>query len=196
MERLSGISNQLTGNASKVIEDSSSWFGFNDLLGEKASALAKRLRPVFESGILKQIVPYIETASFPEELVEVVKAQKLGHYFFKAPYGNDASDWEKLSIITEIARVDASAATMILVQLKLLGRTIELYGTEEQKSEYLPKIREFKLIGGWGLTEKLNGSDASALTTSVKKVGDNYVLNGNKRWIGNANKVSERITVH
>jgi alkylation response protein AidB-like acyl-CoA dehydrogenase len=78
---------------------------------------------------------------------------------------------------------------MVLVQLKLLGRTIELYGSEEQKNEYLPKIRDFKLIGGWGLTEKLNGSDASALTTNVKKVGDNFILNGNKRWIGNANKV-------
>lgn len=190
MERISSLHNQLTGNASKIIEDSSSWFGYDDLIGEKAKTLAKRLRPVFESGILKQVEPYIESASFPEELVEVVKAQKIGHYFLKSPHGNDASDWEKASIITEIARVDASAATMILVQLKLLGRTIELYGSEEQKNEYLPKIRDFKLIGGWGLTEKLNGSDASALTTSVKKVGDNYVLNGNKRWIGNANKVS------
>lgn len=189
MNRISGVNNQLTGSTAKVVEDSSSWFGYSDLLGEKASTLAKRLRPVFESGILKQIVPYIESASFPDELVEIVKAQKLGHYFLKAPHGNDASDWERMCIITEIARVDASAATMCLVQLKLLGRTIELYGTEEQKNEYLPKIRDFKLIGGWGLTERLNGSDASALTTSVKKVGDHYVLNGNKRWIGNANKV-------
>ena len=121
--------------------------------------------------------------------MEICKAQKLGHYFLKAPYGNDSSDWEKMSIITEIARVDASAATMLLVQMKLLARTIELYGSEEQKKIYLPQIRDFKLIGGWGLTEKLNGSDASALTTSVKKIGDNFVLNGNKRWIGNANKV-------
>ena len=59
----------------------------------------------------------------------------------------------------------------------------------EQKKEYLEKIRDFEFIGGWGLTELLNGSDASAITTSVKLVDGNYILNGNKRWIGNANKV-------
>ena len=73
--------------------------------------------------------------------------------------------------------------------MKLFGRTIELYGSEEQKKEYLEKIRDFEFIGGWGLTELLNGSDASAITTSVKLVDGNYILNGNKRWIGNANKV-------
>jgi acyl-CoA oxidase len=74
--------------------------------------------------------------------------------------------------------------------MKLFLRTIELYGSPEQVKEYIPKIRDFDLIGGWGLTEKLNGSDASALTTSVKLVDGHYILNGNKRWIGNANKVS------
>jgi hypothetical protein len=47
------------------------------------------------------------------------------------------------------------------------------------------------MIGGWGLTELLNGSDASALTSNVKLVNGKYVLNGNKRWIGNANKVNQ-----
>jgi hypothetical protein len=74
MERISTVRNQLTSQESKIVTDSSSWFGYDTLLGEKASTLAKRIRPVFESGILKQIEPYIENATFPEELVEVVKA--------------------------------------------------------------------------------------------------------------------------
>lgn len=190
MQRLNNITSQVTAKRTpQVVQDSAEWFGFNELMGAKANDLRKRLRPVFESGILKQILPHIENATFPEELVEIFKAQKLGHYFMEGENGNGADNWERATIITELSRVDASAGTLFLVQMKLLARTIELYGSEEQKKEYLPKIRDFKLIGGWGLTEKMNGSDASALTTNVKLVNGNYILNGNKRWIGNANKV-------
>jgi alkylation response protein AidB-like acyl-CoA dehydrogenase len=191
MQRLNAINKKLTGRtAGRPIEDSAEWFGFAELMGEKANTLRKRLRPVFESGILNQILPHIENATFPEEVVEILKAQKMGHYFLDGELGNGATAWERATIITEISRVDASAGTLFLVQMKLLARTIELYGSEEQKAYYLPKIRDFEIVGGWGLTEKLNGSDASALTTNVKLVDGQYILNGNKRWIGNANKVN------
>jgi acyl-CoA oxidase len=49
-------------------------------------------------------------------------------------------------------------------------------------------MRSFDIIGGWGLTERDYGSDASSLKSNVKKVEGGYVLNGNKRWIGNGNK--------
>jgi alkylation response protein AidB-like acyl-CoA dehydrogenase len=55
----------------------------------------------------------------------------LGHYFLEGDLGNGADAWERATIITELARVDASAGTMFLVQMKLLARTIELYGSEE-----------------------------------------------------------------
>ena len=63
-----------------------------------------------------------------------------------------------------------------------------MFGSEEQKKELIPKIMNLELIGGWGLTEQNIGSDASSMETRVKLEGDHYVLNGNKRWIGNANK--------
>ena len=59
---------------------------------------------------------------------------------------------------------------MILVQFGLLGSTIEMLCSEEQKAKYLPKIINMDMIGGWGLTEDKIGSDASNLTTSVTKV--------------------------
>lgn len=192
MERINSISNVLTRakRAHGPVESSADWFGFSDLLGDKAARLAKRLRPVLEAGILTQIIPHIERATFPEEIVSMLKAQQLGEYFVGGKWGNGASDWERVAIITELARVDASAATLLLVQTKLLMRTIELYGSDAQKEHYLPKIRDFELVGGWGLTERLNGSDASALTTTIRHEDGHYILNGNKRWIGNANKVT------
>ena len=66
--------------------------------------------------------------------------------------------------------------------------TIEQFGSEEQKQKWLPKMVRLELISGWGLTERLIGSDASNLETSVQKVEGGYLLNGNKRWIGNGNR--------
>lgn len=70
----------------------------------------------------------------------------------------------------------------------LCAHTIEYLGSEEQKARYLPKLRDLELIGGWGLTEPDNGSDASDMKTIAKKVPGGYVLNGLKRWIGNGNR--------
>ena len=73
--------------------------------------------------------------------------------------------------------------------MALLCNTIDDFGSEEQKGEILPKIRTLELIGGWGLTEKDTGSDASNLETECyQNDSGEWILNGNKRWIGNANK--------
>lgn len=141
-----------------------------------------------ESGIYPLLDEYVEAADYPEKVVEIMKAQRLAHYAFKGEYGCGATSAERVAIILELARINASAATLYLVQTKLIGRTIELYGSEEQKAEYLPKLRDFDLVGSWGLTELDNGSDASGLTTNVRFEDGEYILNGNKRWIGNANK--------
>ena len=75
MQRIENISQQVTSaRTPKIVEDSAEWFGFNDLMGEKANALRKKLRPIFESGILNQIIPHIENATYPEEIFEIFKA--------------------------------------------------------------------------------------------------------------------------
>lgn len=61
---------------------------------------------------------------------------------------------------------------MVLVQWALLGFTIEALGSQEQKEKYIPKIRSFQMIGGWGLTEDKIGSDASNLQTAATKIAD------------------------
>jgi acyl-CoA oxidase len=58
-------------------------------------------------------------------------------------------------------------------------------GSEQQKQELLPGMSRFDLVGCWALTEPSNGSDASGLTTSARKVEGGWLLNGQKRWIGN-----------
>lgn len=78
---------------------------------------------------------------------------------------------------------------MVIVQYGLVMYTIETLGSEEQKARYLPKLKNFELVGGWGLTEDKIGSDASNLKTRVDKINTTqYRINGTKRWIGNGNR--------
>jgi glutaryl-CoA dehydrogenase len=87
----------------------------------------------------------------------------------------------------EMARVDASISTFHGVHSGLAMGTIYLCGSEEQKRRWLPPMRKLETIGAFGLTEPEVGSGASGgLLTTARREGDSWVLNGQKKWIGNA----------
>ena len=87
----------------------------------------------------------------------------------------------------ELARVDPSLATFFGVHGGLAMGSIYLCGSEEQKQRWLPAMARMEKIGAFGLTEPDVGSGASrGLTTTARRDGDDWVLNGAKRWIGNA----------
>mmetsp|Transcript_26197 Transcript_26197/g.23057 ORF Transcript_26197/g.23057 Transcript_26197/m.23057 type:complete len:167 (-) Transcript_26197:468-968(-) len=89
-------------------------------------------------------------------------------------------------LMMELARIDAGLATLIIVQLGLSMCTLELFASEEQKKKIYDDMVACRYLVGWGLTEAEIGSDASNLRTTAKKVEGGYRINGNKRWIGNA----------
>jgi glutaryl-CoA dehydrogenase len=90
-------------------------------------------------------------------------------------------------IAMEMARVDTSISTFFGVQSGLAMGSIYLCGSEEQKQEWLPKMQKLEKIGAFGLTEPEVGSGvAGGLTTTCKRSGDSWILNGQKKWIGNA----------
>jgi len=87
----------------------------------------------------------------------------------------------------EMARVDPSFAPFFGGQSGLAMGSIYLCGSEEQKAAYLPRMRNFELLGAFGLTEPDVGSAvAGGLTTTCRRDGDTWVLDGQKKWIGNA----------
>jgi glutaryl-CoA dehydrogenase len=87
----------------------------------------------------------------------------------------------------ELARVDASFCTFFGVHSGLAMGSIYLDGSEEQKQKWLPPMARWEKIGCFGLTEPLVGSGTSGgMATTAKREGDTWVLNGQKRWIGNA----------
>ena len=90
-------------------------------------------------------------------------------------------------IAMEMSRIDTSISTFFGVQSGLAMGSIYLCGSEQQKQEWLPKMQKLEKIGAFGLTEPEVGSGvAGGLTTTCKREGDVWILNGQKKWIGNA----------
>ncbi|GAB4351005.1 MAG: acyl-CoA dehydrogenase family protein [Candidatus Abyssubacteria bacterium] len=138
----------------------------------------------------KEIIPVArendEQMKFPADIVK--KMGQLG--FLGAPvpeeYGGAGMDYISYALITEeIGRACSSVRTVLSVSSSLVALTILNWGTEEQKKKYLPKLCSGEIIGCFGLTEPDAGSDAANISTSAKKDGSAWILNGNKMWISN-----------
>jgi glutaryl-CoA dehydrogenase len=85
----------------------------------------------------------------------------------------------------ELQRGDGSLGTFCAVQAGLAMKSIDMLGSDEQKERWLPDMAQLEKIGAFALTEPNHGSDSVALETSARREGDEWVLNGAKRWIGN-----------
>ena len=86
----------------------------------------------------------------------------------------------------ELHRGDGSLGTFLGVQSGLAMKAIAMLGSEEQKQRWLAPMARLEQIGAFALTEPDHGSDSVALETSARRDGDGYVIDGAKRWIGNA----------
>ncbi|PSC71354.1 Acyl-coenzyme A oxidase peroxisomal [Micractinium conductrix] len=160
--------------------------GLDGLLTAEEREVRDRVRAFAEKEIAPVIYPFWERAEFPFELVPGFQRLGIGGGTVKG-YGCQGLSMLACAMAgIELARVDGSCSTFYLVHTFLATLTIGLLGSEEQKQELLPGLGNFKTVGCWALTEPSNGSDASALTTTARRVQGGWVLNGRKRWIGNA----------
>src|SRR5271168_2281476 len=150
-------------------------------------ATVKRVRAFMEAKVAPVITKYWIDDAFPFELLPLVKELGIGGLAMHG-YGCTGGSLALLGFVQmELARVDSSFSTFIGVHVGLAMGSIYIDGSEEQKQKWLPPMARFEKIGCFGLTEPLVGSGASGgLTTTAKREGDNWILNGEKRWIGNA----------
>jgi hypothetical protein len=123
---------------------------------------------------------------YPEEIVEKMKEMGLFGCIIDPEYGGlGLSTRTYAQIITRIARVWMSVSGIVNSHL-ILAMLVQRNGTPEQKSKYLPKFATGEWRGGIGLTEPDCGTDLQAIRTTAKRVGDEYIVNGNKTWITNS----------
>ena len=125
-----------------------------------------------------------ELARFPHELVP--KMADLGLFGVMVPeeYGGAGLDALSFAImIEEIARVDAAVALMLASHNSLCAGHILSFGDEEQKRDHLPSLARGEKLGAWALTEPEAGSGAQYLMTRARRIGAEWVLNGDKLYI-------------
>ncbi|KAF8725984.1 hypothetical protein HU200_020562 [Digitaria exilis] len=164
----------------------SDYYQFDDLLTDEEKALRQKVRGIMEKEIAPIMAQYWEKAEFPFHAIPKLATLGLAAGITKG-YGCPGLSLTANAISTaEVARVDASCSTFILVHASLVMPTIDLCGSEAQKQKYLPSLAQFKTLGCWALTEPDYGSDASSLRTAATKVPGGWHLDGQKRWIGNS----------
>lgn len=130
---------------------------------------------------------YTEKAEFPHHLLPEIRELGISGADTPKEYGGKGlSITDGGAIIYELARGDTSIATFYLLHQSLGNYTILKLCQEELKQRILKDTVNLDKILAWGLTEPLRGSDAGNIETSAKRVEGGYILNGRKRWIGNA----------
>jgi glutaryl-CoA dehydrogenase len=156
-------------------------------LSEADQGLLRRVRAFMETEVAPIINQYWTREEFPHQLVPGLAALGIAGL----PYQGDGCPGKSSvldgMVAMELARVDSSIATFFGVHSGLAMGSIYLCGSDEQKRRWLPPMARLEKIGAFGLTEPDAGSGAAGgLTTTARREGDTWVLNGQKKWIGNA----------
>ena len=161
------------------------FYDINDLLTEEQRLIVSSVREF----VTRQFAPvinkcYIEE-TFPIDKIKSIGAMGLlgGNIKGYGLAGMDAISYGL--VMKELERCDSGLRSFASVQGALVMYPIHEYGSEEQKSYWLPRLGSGEAIGCFGLTESYGGSDPGAMTTTAVLKGDKWILNGSKMWITN-----------
>ncbi|AZA11465.1 acyl-CoA dehydrogenase family protein [Corynebacterium gerontici] len=166
-----------------MLDPSTDYYGIFHHLDETDLRAWERARKVGQRYVERVNADW-EAARVDREVVRELGAQDL------YTDGLEIEGHEQLTplaaglVSMELSRADGSLGTIHAIMGGLVLRSLLLYGSEEQQNRYVEGICRGELLGGFGLTEPDHGSDSVSLETSARVDGDEYVLNGQKRWIG------------
>jgi glutaryl-CoA dehydrogenase len=163
------------------------FFAYEELLSGREREQLESVREFLRTQVAPIVDDHWARAEFPFQLVEGFG--RLGLMDWADPDSPESKPSNLLAgfLALELAHVDASVATFTGVHTGLAMGTILTCGSDEQKRRWLPAMSRFEKIGAFGLTEPHGGSDvAGGLQTTARRDGDAWILDGAKRWIGNA----------
>lgn len=153
-------------------------------LGPNNTLVAESARSFADKFIKPHIMDWDESQHFPKDLFK--KAGEFGFMGVLVPEslgGSGLGYHEYVSIIEEISKVDPSIGLSVAAHNSLCTNHILLFGNDDQKNKWIPKLASGQHLGAWGLTENNSGSDASGMSSTAVKNGDGWVLNGTKNFI-------------
>lgn len=153
-------------------------------LTEEEKLIKDTAREFAETKLAERAVEYDKREEFPfENYTDLGELGFMGTLVPEAYGGSELGDFVLAMVVEEVARVCASTAVALSVHSSLVCRLIVMFGTEQQKKKYLPKLATGEHIGAYVITEPDIGSDAAGIQSSAVLDGDNYILNGQKSWI-------------
>jgi alkylation response protein AidB-like acyl-CoA dehydrogenase len=161
-----------------------------DPLSEEQREIRELVRTIARQRIAPRAAAIDAGGEFPWDVVELFRENELFAIMFDEAYGGvGESSLLTLVVIEELSKVCATSGLIIAVQeLGSLG--IKLAGSDEQKRRFLPRLAAGEWLAAYALTESEAGSDSAAMRTTARREGDEYVLNGGKRFITNAGVAS------
>jgi len=167
----------------------SDFYAVEELLSEEDRLVKSSVRDFLE----KEIKPLVVDAWHEEKPLNFREiAKKFGELgmlgtFIPEEYGCPGMSYTTFGIICEeVERVDSALRSFVAVTSGLVMYPIWAFGSEEQKKEYLPKLASGEIVGCFGLTEPNVGSDPGSMETTARREGDEWVINGTKTWISEA----------
>jgi glutaryl-CoA dehydrogenase len=159
-------------------------FDLHSLLQPEEIEWAMKARTFAQTQIRPVIEDDFDKKYFRKELIPLIAEQGFLGMHLKGYGCAGASAVSYGLVCLEIEAVDSGWRTFVSVMGSLAMSAIYKYGTEEQKNHWLPQMAKGEVLGCFGLTEPHGGSDPANMLTTATKVGDTWVINGSKRWIG------------
>ncbi len=167
--------------------DTSDFYAFEQLLADDERSILAGVHDFMTTQVQPIVLEHWSKSTFPFEIVPGFGALGIGglpYEGFGCPGRSCLLDG---MVAMELARTDCSIATFSAVHSGLAMGSIYLCGSDEQRERFLPAMARYEKIGSFGLTEPDVGSGASrGLQTTARQEGDEWILNGQKKWIGNA----------
>jgi glutaryl-CoA dehydrogenase len=172
--------------AEKTAYQGFDFFKLDNFLSDDQRAIRDQVRDYVQNLVLPNINPYWEKAEFPREIAMGLRDLPIIGGVIRG-YGSAGLDPLQVGLVMyELSKGDGSITTFYGVHSGLAMSSIGLLGSNEQRERWLPAMAKLEKIGAFGLTEPTQGSDAVNVQTRARRDGDFYILNGAKRWIGNA----------
>jgi alkylation response protein AidB-like acyl-CoA dehydrogenase len=157
-----------------------------DPLSEEQREIRELVRSLARERIAPRAAEIDESCEFPSDLVELMRDAGLFGLPFEERYGGTGTGaLTFLVAVEEIAKVCATTA-LILASQELGALALKVAGTDEQRERFFPPLARGEQLSAYALTEAGSGSDSAAMRTEARRDGDEYVLNGSKRFITNA----------
>ena len=158
----------------------------NELLTEEEKSIRKTTKEFCKSKLLPKVVEHNKKCFFDKKIYKEFGTLGFLGLTISGYGAANASNVAYGLVTKEFESIDSSYRSAISVQSSLVIHPIFYFGSEEQKKNYLPELIKGNLVGCFGLTESISGSDPSTMKTSFTETSNGYIINGTKNWITNA----------